>query len=181
LSQQKEAERLKARGYNAYDIGERLGVSLGTVRRLLDPRAAALSEKWARERAERRTKVRTATWMTATHADGPSFVAFLRRAGCTWDTMKRDAFDRRIRRWEAGSRVRFYEADATLARFGLHPSQVPEDVWEEGDSRGLPLATAAERLKAVEEAPTMAEAARRLGLERRVLAQWVRRQQQRVT
>lgn len=73
-------------------------------------------------------------WTTARYADGPTLAGFLdrlleRRAedpGMYGDTVTRTLYA-----WRRGERRRahFSTVDGLLVRLGLHPSELPQEVW----------------------------------------------------
>lgn len=73
----------------------------------------------------------SATYETASHADGPKVHAWLKENGHLVNVhLKGAAVDRRIRSWRAGECPSFDTLDRILLReFGEYARDLPDDVW----------------------------------------------------
>lgn len=63
----------------------------------------------------------TVTWETARSADGPAIAAWLHERGVGTSTI--------VDRWERGERADFFALDGLLIQLGLHPIDVPAELW----------------------------------------------------
>jgi hypothetical protein len=79
------------------------------------------------------------TWETSNWAHGERLAAWLdgelRRRGIEPKQLG-EARERQLRRWRSGSTAGFYAVDAWVTLLGLHPLDVPADVWGMGSRPG---------------------------------------------
>jgi hypothetical protein len=65
------------------------------------------------------------TWHEARSADGARLADFIEANA---PTIARNQ-ERNLHHWRLGFEPTYYEADRVLVRCGLHPSQVPDELW----------------------------------------------------
>lgn len=68
-------------------------------------------------------------WQTAKGCDGPGLHAWFERMGVVHQLNLVENFARRLWDYKAGSVADFYTVDRMLTHLGMHPQDVPEQLW----------------------------------------------------
>ena len=78
------------------------------------------------------------SWNTAKAADGPSVIRFLehRRCDLTLPFVGETAA-RRIYAWRTGERAGVWALDRMLCFYGIHLSELPDEVWRDYQPEGV--------------------------------------------
>lgn len=87
----------------------------------------------------------TLDWQTAEWADGPKLMAWLDEKEVV--PHRYGSFGRRATDWRRGSAGDFYTVDRLLCAAGLHPSDVPDDVWRGSPVNWRPAVEAARKAR----------------------------------
>jgi len=82
---------------------------------------------WVREASDS-TVEGEVTFHNAQGADGPRLVRWLVEASGFADSLT-ESEKRRVYDWRRGAVAGFYVVDKMLTRRGIHPSELPEDLW----------------------------------------------------
>lgn len=88
----------------------------------------------ARKRARERGEEDAPTWENARGIDGGKAYLWLQSAGLIPDKYRVQASglettERKLRKWREGCYSTFTAADEVLVSLGVHPSELPEEVW----------------------------------------------------
>lgn len=82
-------------------------------------------------------------WTNAKSANGPKVAKFFDRLLAAADRRQQDgqypvpsALARRLYDWRRGGNATFFGLDGWLCVFGVHPSELPADVWQAQPAMG---------------------------------------------
>ena len=76
----------------------------------------------------------TLDWTNAGYANGPKIVAWLESTDMLPDHLH-DSTARRFYSWRMGGQATYDAVDRVLVSLGMHPSEAPDDMWEERTPR----------------------------------------------